>query len=159
MSDSDDPEAPPVDAAPASWASTPAIRRTMQGNRGRDTAPEMAVRRAAHALGLRYRVSQRPLPFLRRTADLIFTTAKVAVFVDGCYWHRCPSHYVAPRKNADFWGEKISSNVRRDRETDRILADNGWLVLRYWEHEDPQVVAEKIRLEVGRRRKAHKASR
>jgi DNA mismatch endonuclease (patch repair protein) len=97
-----------------SWASTPAIPQVMQGNRKRDTAPELAVRRAAHALGLRYRVASRPIPIFRCTADLVFPRQHVAVFVDGCYWHGCPKHFIPPRTNADYWGPKLERNRSRD---------------------------------------------
>src|SRR5512132_850639 len=96
-----------------SWASSEAVRRVMQANRPRDTAPEWAVRRAVHALGLRYRVSVRPEPTIRRTADLVFTRARVAVFIDGCFWHGCPEHASWPKANADWWRAKIEANQRR----------------------------------------------
>lgn len=116
----------------------------MIGNRGRDTSPELAVRRAAHRLGLRYRVSARPLTNVRRTADLVFPKQRVAVYVDGCFWHGCPTHYVAPKTNSDYWSTKIMSNRQRDRDTDMRMAAEGWLVLRFWEHEDPQATAQAI---------------
>lgn len=128
-----------------SWASSEATRRSMTANRGRDTGPEMAVRSAVHALGLRYRVNTRPEPSLRRTADLVFRRAKVAVFVDGCFWHSCPIHRTRPRANDGFWSEKLERTVARDRETTDALEAAGWLVLRFWEHEDPDEVAERIR--------------
>lgn len=127
-----------------SWASSVATRRTMQGNRGRDTKPECALRSAVHRLGLRYRVSRRPLPELRRTADLLFSSARVAVYLDGCFWHGCPDHYVAPATNATFWATKLSGNRERDADTDRRLLEAGWLAVRIWEHEDPQVAARRI---------------
>jgi DNA mismatch endonuclease (patch repair protein) len=117
----------------------------MQANRGRDTAPELAVRRAVHALGLRYRVSQRPVKAFPRTADMVFASPKVAVFMDGCYWHGCPEHFIPPRTNVEFWNKKIQRNVERDRETRWTLEQHGWLVLRYWEHDDPTEVAQQIR--------------
>ncbi|MFC3891619.1 very short patch repair endonuclease [Lentzea rhizosphaerae] len=116
----------------------------MRSNRGRDTGPELAVRRAVHALGLRYRVSYRPVPSLRRTADLVFTRAKVAVFVDGCFWHGCPDHHTAPKANAGFWANKVRGNRERDMDTNRQLAEAGWRVLRFWEHEPPPDVARQI---------------
>ena len=127
------------------WASTPASRAVMQGNRSRDTKPEMAIRRAVHALGLRYRVDFRPLPRLNRRADLVFTRAKVAVFVDGCFWHGCVEHGTAARSNADYWAEKIARNQDRDAETDRLLVDAGWTVVRAWEHEAVDDVVAKVR--------------
>jgi DNA mismatch endonuclease (patch repair protein) len=117
----------------------------MQSNKGRDTKPELALRSAAHALGLRYRVSTRPLRELRRTADLVFPRAKVAVFVDGCFWHGCPEHHTVSATNATFWAEKVESNRARDQDTDRCLADAGWTSVRVWEHEDPNAAAERIR--------------
>jgi DNA mismatch endonuclease, patch repair protein len=120
----------------------------MQSNRGRDTAPELAVRRAAHRLGLRYRVSTRPIPDLRRTADLVFTRQKVAVFVDGCFWHGCPTHHTVAKTNAAFWADKVSRNSARDRETDARLSEADWTVLRFWAHEPPNEVARAIELVV-----------
>ena len=116
----------------------------MRGNRRRDTTPELAVRRAVHALGLRYKVDARPLPELNRRADLVFTRSKVAVFVDGCYWHGCPEHGTAARTNANYWGPKIARNRERDIETDQRLTDAGWTVVRVWEHDDPQGVARTV---------------
>lgn len=117
----------------------------MRSNKGRDTKPEKALRSAAHALGLRYRVSVRPLKDIRRTADLVFTRAKVAVFLDGCFWHGCPDHHTVAATNAEFWSEKVTTNRARDRDTDRRLVDAGWTVVRVWEHEDPSRAAERIR--------------
>lgn len=127
-----------------SWASSPASRAVMQANRRRDTSPEMAVRRLAHARGLRYRVDAKPLPELNRRADLIFTRAKVAVFVDGCYWHGCPVHGTAAQSNAEYWNAKISRNRERDAETNERLSAAGWLVLRAWEHDDPEAVVARV---------------
>lgn len=118
-----------------SWATSEATRASMRSNRGRDTAPEMAVRRRLHAVGLRYRVSVRPLVDVRRTADLVFRRQKVAVFVDGCFWHGCPEHYQSPSRNASYWAEKRARNLERDLETDTLLIARGWRPLRFWEHE------------------------
>lgn len=135
-------------AAPSvSWASTPAVRASMRSNRGRDTAPEMVIRRRLHALGLRYRVSVRPLVNLRRTADIVFTRRRVAVFIDGCFWHGCPEHYQAPANNGSFWAAKVVANRSRDLDTDARLREAGWLPLRFWEHEvrsDPDAVVTEI---------------
>lgn len=116
----------------------------MQANRARDTAPELAVRRLLHAAGLRYRVAHRPEPSLRRTADIVFTRQRVAVFIDGCYWHACPEHGTQARANAAYWSEKLARNVARDADTNARLSELGWTVLRFWEHEDPHAVAESI---------------
>lgn len=125
----------------ASWASSAGTRASMRANRSRDTGPELAVRRAVHALGLRYRVSVRPVPSLRRTADLVFTRARVVVFVDGCFWHGCPEHHTVAVTNADFWAAKVTLNRDRDIQTSRLLREAGWTVLRFWEHEDPAEAA------------------
>ncbi|MER7516215.1 very short patch repair endonuclease [Streptomyces sp. NPDC126499] len=116
----------------------------MQRTPRRDTRPELALRRAVHARGLRYRVSIRPLPSLRRTADLVFTRAKVAVFLDGCFWHGCPQHYYASGTNSDYWTLKINKNRERDADTDRRLIEAGWVVVRVWGHEDPLSAADRV---------------
>ena len=117
----------------------------MRGNRNRDTRPEMAVRSAVHALGLRYRVAGRPIAGVRRTADLVFRRRRVAVFVDGCFWHGCPDHFVIPRTHVEYWTAKIERNRERDIETDALLAEAGWMAVRVWEHEDPRQGAERVR--------------
>lgn len=124
----------------------------MRGNRSRDTRPELLVRKAVHASGLRYRVAAKPLPGMRRTADLLFRPVRVAVFVDGCFWHGCPTHFVPPKTNPAYWKDKIGGNARRDRETDIRLQAEGWLVLRFWEHEDPQDCAAAVIEEVSDRK-------
>lgn len=117
----------------------------MRSNKGRDTKPEVALRSAVHRLGLRYRVSVRPLKDLRRTADLVFPQAKVAVFLDGCFWHGCPEHHTVAVTNAQFWADKVTGNTARDRNTDQRLAEAGWVSIRIWEHEDPHVAALRVR--------------
>lgn len=124
----------------------------MQSNKGRDTKPEVALRSAVHALGLRYRVGTRPLKNIRRTADLIFTKAKVAVFLDGCFWHGCPEHHTVAVTNAKFWRDKVEGNMARDRDTDQRLNDAGWYSVRIWEHEDLQDAALRIKAIVTARR-------
>jgi DNA mismatch endonuclease, patch repair protein len=127
-----------------SWASSSQVRASMRANRGRDTAPERRLRSLLHAQGLRYRVSTKPVPNLRRTADIVFPKARVAVFVDGCYWHGCPEHHRPAKVNSEFWRRKISDNQRRDVETTNALMDEGWTVIRCWEHEDPRDVADRV---------------
>lgn len=127
-----------------SWASTPASRAVMRANRRRDTKPELAVRRLVYAAGRRYRVDTRPLPDLNRRADLVFRSAKVAVFVDGCFWHGCPEHGTTAKSNPEYWGPKIARNKERDCDTDRRLHAAGWTVIRVWEHDEPQIVADRI---------------
>lgn len=124
----------------------------MQANRSRDTRPELALRRAVHALSLRYRVAARPVPGLRRTADLVFRGPKVAVFLDGCFWHGCPEHHTVAVRNGAYWAEKVEKNRTRDADTDRRLAEAGWAVLRVWEHEDPQSAAQRVLALVSSRR-------
>jgi DNA mismatch endonuclease, patch repair protein len=128
----------------SSWASSPGSRASMRANKSRDTKPELALRRAVHARGMRYRVGIRPVPSLRRTADLVFTKARVAVFLDGCFWHGCPQHHSVAKTNATFWADKVRGNRERDAETDRILAEHGWTVVRIWEHDDSSAAAVKI---------------
>lgn len=137
-----------------SWASSPRTRSSMRGNRRRDTLPEMKVRRIVHKAGLRYRVDFPPLSEYRRMrADLVFTRLKIAVFVDGCFWHGCAEHYKRSKTNVDYWEEKIRSNQARDKRTDQLLEKEGWMVLRFWAHEDPYEVAEcVIRQVLGRRK-------
>jgi len=109
--------------------------RRMARQRTRDTEPELLLRRELHRRGLRYRVDA-PIPGMpRRRADLLFTRAKVAVFVDGCFWHGCPKHKTAPVNNSGWWAAKLTRNIERDRETGVHLTSLGWTVLRVWEHE------------------------
>ncbi|MCX5397269.1 very short patch repair endonuclease [Streptomyces sp. NBC_00102] len=127
-----------------SWASSAERRRNMQAIKSRDTKPERLIRQLVHASGLRYRVAAKPLPNLRRTADMVFRPAKVAVFIDGCYWHGCPEHYVAPKTNPGYWSDKVARNVARDRDTDQRLRSAGWTVLRFWEHQESDRCAAEI---------------
>ena len=124
----------------------------MVGNKRRDTVPELAVRRLLHAQGFRYRVDLAPLKGYRRRADVVFTRLKLAVFIDGCFWHGCPIHYRVPGTNAGYWEPKITRNVERDAETTLALAAAGWRVLRYWEHQPAvEIVADIAREVVGAR--------
>ena len=115
----------------------------MLSNRGRDTSPELRVRRLLHARGLRYRVDVPPIGG-RRRADIVFTRAKTAIFIDGCYWHGCPEHATLPKSNTSYWLPKLKRNIERDRETDARLRESGWTVRRFWEHEPPDQVAQTI---------------
>ncbi|MDR6911351.1 DNA mismatch endonuclease (patch repair protein) [Rhodococcus fascians] len=112
--------------------------------RRRDTKPEVALRRELHRRGLRYFVDRAPLKGMRRRADLVFPRRKVAVYVDGCFWHSCPIHATRPRNNARWWADKLAANVARDRDTDTRLIEEGWRVVRIWEHEDPVVAAQRV---------------
>lgn len=117
----------------------------MRANRRVDTEPELALRRALHARGLRFRKDLRlDLPGGRVRPDVVFTAAKLAIFVDGCFWHRCPEHSSDPRSNADFWARKFSATVERDRQANRVLHEAGWNVVRVWEHESPGAAADRV---------------
>lgn len=116
----------------------------MRSNKGRDTSPELALRRRVHRLGLRYRVNERPIASLRRTADLVFPRWKLVVFVDGCFWHSCPDHGSLPAARHEWWAAKLERTVERDRETSEALRGAGWTVLRIWEHEDADEAALRV---------------
>lgn len=117
------------------------VRRQMRSMPRRDTGIELALRRALHRLGVRYRVHLRGLP---GTPDIALTKARVAVFVDGCFWHRCPEHGTSPKNNSAWWAAKLDGNVERDRRKDTELRDLGWIPLHVWEHEDPVAAAAQI---------------
>ncbi|MEU6368425.1 very short patch repair endonuclease [Streptomyces sp. NPDC046931] len=118
----------------------------------KDTAAELAVRRLLHAAGLRFRVEY-PVPGMaRRRIDVAFTSVKVAVLIDGCFWHGCPVHATQPKSNAEWWRQKLDRNMARDAETTEHLVAAGWEVLRFWEHEAAEDVAPRIAAAVQRRR-------
>lgn len=125
-------------------ASSDEVRRRMQRQARRDTTPELALRRALWGRGLRYRVDVSPVAGLRRRADIVFSRARVAVFVDGCFWHSCPDHGSVPRANRGWWIAKLEANVRRDRDTDALLQSSGWTVIRVWEHEEQMHAADHV---------------
>lgn len=133
-------------------ASSEAARRRMRQTRQKGTRAELALRSALHRRGLRYRVQRSPVPGVRRSADIVFGPARVAIFVDGCFWHGCPIHGTWPKKNAEWWRAKILKNQERDRDTDRRYAEAGWAVVRVWEHENPETVADQLALLVRERR-------
>ena len=123
----------------------------MSRQRRRDTKPEVAIRKLLHSWGLRFRVTW-PIPGMpRRTADIAFTKARVAVFVDGCFWHVCPEHQTHPASNAEWWEEKLAKNQARDIATNEHLSGLGWHVVRIWEHEDPLSAAGRIRSAINAR--------
>lgn len=115
-------------------------QRRMNAQRRRDTRPEMELRRALH----RFWVDRAPLPGLRSRADIVFPRARAAIFVDGCFWHSCPIHSTIPRANREWWSAKLAANRDRDSKTNQRLADHGWLPIRIWEHQDPEVTALEI---------------
>jgi DNA mismatch endonuclease (patch repair protein) len=127
---------------------TPATSSRMSRQARRDTAPEVAIRRELHRRGLRFRVHWPIAGMPRRLADVAFTRAKIAVFIDGCFWHGCPEHGTDPKNNARWWAEKLARNRLRDQETSTHLRSAGWTVLRFWEHADPVQAAEQIELAV-----------
>jgi DNA mismatch endonuclease (patch repair protein) len=124
----------------------------MQGNRSEGTAPELALGSALHRLGLRYRKHVKPEPSLRCKADFVFRPARVALFLDGCFWHCCPEHGSSPKDPTGYWATKLKRNVERDRANDEALRGAGWEVLRFWEHEDPAAVAPLVAERVRARR-------
>lgn len=125
-------------------ASSPAVRDQMSRLGQRDTGPELALRSELHRRGLRFRVDRRPVAEIRTRADLVFPRARVAVYVDGCFWHGCPDHGTTPKANSGFWGPKLARNKERDRQIDEGLAAAGWTVVRVWEHEDPLEAADRV---------------
>ncbi|MGW4213305.1 very short patch repair endonuclease [Lentzea sp. NPDC004789] len=134
-----------VDAGPAPPASSEATSRVMRRTRRTGTAPELAVRRALHRRGLRYLVDVAPPGTnRRRRVDVLLRGARIALFVDGCFWHSCPAHGQVPKANREWWEVKLHGVVVRDRDADVQLAAAGWLVVRVWEHEDPEDVADRV---------------
>jgi DNA mismatch endonuclease (patch repair protein) len=136
-----------------SWASSPAIRKSMQANRPRDTLLEVAFRSALHQAGFRFRKHVRPLPGLRCEPDVIFPRFRLAIFVDGCWWHSCPEHGMLPREHGAWWAEKLQRTKDRDRRNDRALRSAGWTVLRVWEHESLQEAVYRVRSTLDQLRK------
>ncbi|HJQ95666.1 MAG TPA: very short patch repair endonuclease [Acidimicrobiia bacterium] len=122
--------------------SSPEIELRMKRQRRRDTSPEVALRRALFGRGLRYRVDHKVVG--RQRVDVAFTRRKVAVFVDGCFWHRCPVHGTVPVANRDWWLKKLATNEQRDRVTNAVLNEIGWVVVRVWEHESSVEAADRI---------------
>ena len=134
-----------VDNEPARERPGAALSAKMSSLARRDTAPERLLRSELHARGLRYRVQVKVPGNRRRTIDIAFTRAQLAVYVDGCFWHGCPEHHVRPKANSDWWRWKIEGNQARDQDTNRQLHDAGWDVTRIWEHEDMAEAAVRIK--------------
>ena len=120
----------------------------MQSNKGADTKPELIVRSALHAKGHRYHVNYRPLSDKRRSVDIAFPATRLAVFIDGCFWHGCPAHGTMPATNSRYWSAKIARNRERDLETAILLERAGWRSLRLWEHEPVSVCVDAIEREL-----------
>ncbi len=121
--------------------------------RQKNTSAEVALRRALHRRGLRYRLHVLVISKPRRIADVAFVNLRIAIFVDGCFWHGCPIHATWPKTNSEFWERKILANKKRDRDTDDRLQADGWEVVRVWAHESADLAADRIRSIVDRRRR------
>ena len=124
-------------------ASSDLVRERMRTTKRRDTKPELELRRALFRMGFRFRVDV-PINGSRRRTDIFFRADRLAVYVDGCFWHSCPEHGSVPKQNSEWWIDKLATNVARDADTDARLRADGWTVLRFWEHEDPEVAAEVV---------------
>lgn len=134
----DEPYPVPLDAE---------VSTRMRANRRRDTQPERRLRSLLHAQGMRFRVDHRVVAgSVAARADIVFTRARVAVFVDGCFWHACPIHGNEPGRNRAYWTPKLRRNVERDHRVTLALEKAGWAVVRAWEHESPVEVAERVAL-------------
>lgn len=127
-------------------------QKRMQRVRQKNTSCESALRRELHARGLRYRIQVPVLTTPRRVADVAFSGLRIAIFVDGCFWHGCPTHATWPKQNAEFWRAKIEANMARDHDTDERLRAHGWKVIRVWAHEEPKIAARRIAHILERRR-------
>lgn len=126
--------------------------------RQKGTDAELALRREIYRIGLRYRVDYEVLKSPRRIADIAFPGRKIAIFVDGCFWHGCPEHATWPKRNAEFWRQKIEANRRRDADTNERLRSLGWTVLRFWSHESPTETAKAVACVVAMADAKHHAS-
>jgi len=130
-----------VGSAKRPEASSEQVSAQMKRMPREDSGPELRLRRILHSRGLRYRTNLRGLP---GTPDLVFSATKIAVFVDGCFWHQCPEHGTMPKANGDWWREKLDRNVERDRRVDGELEELGWLPIHVWEHDDPDLAADQV---------------
>ncbi|MEU6453626.1 very short patch repair endonuclease [Streptomyces sp. NPDC047065] len=140
-------------------SSSPAVSQRMSRQSSKDTAREVAVRRALYRAGLRYRV-ELPVPGMqRRRIDIAFTRVKLAIFIDGCFWHGCVAHQSQPKSNVEWWRDKLDRNMARDRETVEHLKHLGWTVLRFWEHEAPAEIVARIHATVAPSHQASSQSR
>lgn len=129
---------------PARVAPREVVSKKFAGLARADTAPEMALRRELHARGRRFRVQMKVEGLPRRSVDVAFTRQRLAVFVDGCFWHGCPEHHIPPARNSDWWAWKVERNQSRDLDTNDRLQALGWQVIRIWEHEPPSQAADRV---------------
>jgi DNA mismatch endonuclease (patch repair protein) len=125
-------------------ASSFAILKRMKNQKQRDTIPEKTLRSLLHRMGFRFRIDIQPIKQTRSRADIVFSKIKVALFVDGCFWHSCPLHGTLPKSNTEWWRAKLDANTMRDRKTNETLENAGWKVIRIWEHEEPAEAAKRI---------------
>jgi DNA mismatch endonuclease, patch repair protein len=130
-------------------------RARMQSVRQRDNASERQIRSLLHKLGFRFRTHRAVVPGLRRNADLVFVSARIAVFIDGCFWHSCPLHRTIPKTNKKWWVTKLAANQLRDIDTNAKFKKHGWKVVRIWEHEDPNKAALRIASAVRKSLRVH----
>lgn len=141
--------------------SSPCVSARMSRQTSQNTTAEWAVRQLLHASGYRYRIHY-PVPGMRRRKiDIAFTRVRLAVLIDGCFWHGCPEHATSPKANAEWWRQKLDRNIERDQETNAQLRSEGWTVLRFWEHESPDAVMHQVaaaveRENASRRKRQHK---
>src|SRR5574341_918013 len=134
-----------ADPMPYPTPTSAAATAVMKGNRRRDTRPETRVRSLLHAQGWRFRKDAPiQLPGLRVRPDIVFTRRRVAVFIDGCFWHACPQHGTIPRANSAYWHAKLARNTDRDHRVNHALAEAGWIVIRAWEHEPAASVVDRV---------------
>jgi len=138
--------------------SSPEASRRMAKVRQKGTDAEVALRRELYRIGLRYRIDYEVLKKPRRVADIAFPGLRIAIFVDGCFWHGCPQHASWPKHNVEFWRQKIEANRHRDADTNERLRGMGWTVLRFWEHESPAEAAEVVARTVAMARAKRSAS-
>jgi DNA mismatch endonuclease, patch repair protein len=131
--------------------SSPEARARMKSVRQSGTAAEQRLGSELKALGLRFLTDVQPVRTIRRRGDFVFKKVRLVIFVDGCFWHSCPSHATSPKANAEWWSKKLAANVARDRDTDRVLRREGWTVVRVWEHEDMGPRARRIKRMIDRR--------
>lgn len=125
-------------------ASSQAAHNRMVANRSKNTKPELALRSLLHRRGFRFRVDRAPLAGVRFRADVVFGSERIAVFVDGCYWHACPVHGTQSKTNSAFWIDKLETNQRRDEAINAMLIDHDWWPIRVWEHEPVELAALRI---------------
>lgn len=139
---------------PYPYPENQATTRLMRSNKSNDTKPEVETRRLLHRRGLRFRKSYAiKLEKTGSVVDIAFPRLRLAVYIDGCYWHLCPEHGHIPNRNAGYWSSKLKGNVERDREIDKLLTESGWEVMRFWSHVSPEQIAAEVANRVGQLKK------